>query len=451
MEQHSLFKYIPKFIRKRLEGRPEFQRVLKNSGWLFADTAIRMGGGLIVGIWIARYLGPTEYGILNYAVSFVLVVGSFASLGLESVVIRELVQFPSNKSSIIYSSFWARLAASTAASIFVLLISWLSEETVIVLHAVFIVTPILIFQSFDVFDHYFQSQSLSRFTVMAKTGSFLIMLFIKIYLLLTAASLNAFIITYTAEVILTASILACFFIKFGKTEKGVRFDYAVLKKLLKSGWPLMLSSIAVSVYMKIDQIMLKNMMGEDAVGKYSVAVRLSELWYFIPVIIANSVFPSILRARAENYNLYIKRLQKLYNVMIHSAVSIAVLITFVSEPLINLLYRSEYAEAPSVLRIHIWAGVFVFFGVASSKFLVAENLEKISFYRTLAGAVINIGLNFLLIPYLGILGAALSTLMSYAFTTLLLIFDKRARVSLVLLLNTLNFFRIKNAYKALDR
>jgi O-antigen/teichoic acid export membrane protein len=198
-----------------------------------------------------------------------------------------------------------------------------------------------------------------------------------------------------------------------------QFQKEVAVQLLKDSWPLILSGLVISIYMRIDQVMIKEMLDSDAVGQYSAAVRLSEVWYFIPMAIASSLFPAIINAKKQSEALYYERLQKLYDMMAWMAIAIALPMTFLSDWIIHLLYGEAYADAGKVLMIHIWAGVFVFLGVASSKWFVTENLQKYSFYRTLAGAVINIALNYILIPIYSIYGAAFATLISQAIASYL--------------------------------
>jgi O-antigen/teichoic acid export membrane protein len=190
--------------------------------------------------------------------------------------------------------------------------------------------------------------------------------------------------------------------------------------------------------MKIDQVMIKEMLNSEAVGQYAVAAKLSEIWYFIPMAIASSLFPAIINAKKKSEDLYHARMQKLYDIMAWMAIAIAIPMTFLSDWVVELLYGTQYNLAGSVLMIHIWAGVFVFLGVASSKWFITENLQKYSFYRTLAGALINILLNYILIPIYGIYGAAIATLIaqfiaSYFFN----IFNKRLRYTFLLQTNAI--------------
>jgi O-antigen/teichoic acid export membrane protein len=177
----------------------------------------------------------------------------------------------------------------------------------------------------------------------------------------------------------------------------------------------------VSLYMKIDQIMLQNMAGVKEAGAYATVATLSEAWNFIPAVIVTSLFPAILNAKRDNVDRYKKRIQNLYDLMVYLSVPVAIIITFAS-PLIYKLYKPEYAYAAPVLSVHIWSGVFVFLGAASSQYLIAENYNTLTFVRTGFGAAINIILNIILIPKMGMMGAAIATLAAYASANFFIIF-----------------------------
>ena len=218
------------------------------------------------------------------------------------------------------------------------------------------------------------------------------------------------------------------------------FDSVTAKQMLRNSWPLIFSGLVVMIYMRIDQIMIKEMLGEREVGLYSAAVRISEMWYFIPVIITNSIFPSIVNAKNVSEELYKIRLQRLYTLMVWAAIAIALPMTFVSEWLVTLLYGEAYREAGPVLMIHIWTGVFVSLGVASGAWLINQNLQLFAFYRTFIGAVINVILNLFLIPIYGMIGAAIATVIAQVMAALVFdVFTNKTRVTFVMKLKTLYF------------
>jgi len=179
--------------------------------------------------------------------------------------------------------------------------------------------------------------------------------------------------------------------------------------------------------------MIKETLNNEAVGQYAAAVRISEAWYFIPIVITNSLFPSIVNAKKQSEDLYYTRLQNLYTFMVWMAIAVAVPMTFLSGWIINVLFGSEYSQAANVLKIHIWAGVFVFLGVAFSKFLISENFTKKAFARTFIGAIMNVSLNYFMIPKFGISGAAIATLLSqFTANYLYDFFDKDLRKHLII-------------------
>lgn len=194
----------------------------------------------------------------------------------------------------------------------------------------------------------------------------------------------------------------------------MKFDKAYMMELLKDSWPLIFSDLVVVLYMSTDKIMLKHMIGDDAVGSYSAALRFSEVWYFLGPMVAASLFPAIMNAKKRDEGLYKRRLQNYYNLMVVASLAITIPVALFGPWALQLpfLYGPEYADAGGVLVIHIWTLVFIFLGVASSKHLVAENQQRMELIRTLMGGVVNVILNFILIPQYGIYGAAIATLVS---------------------------------------
>jgi O-antigen/teichoic acid export membrane protein len=264
---------------------------------------------------------------------------------------------------------------------------------------------------------YFQSKVMGKYIVFANVISLLLSSIVKVVLILNHASLIAFAWTIVFDNVILALGFIYYYIKISYNEekqhflKSLTFSKVTARKLLKDSWPLVLSGMVIAIYMRIDQVMIKEMMNAEAVGQYAAAVRISELWYFIPMVIASSLFPAIINAKKQSEELYYARLQKLYDLMVWMAIAIALPMTFLSDWVVNLLYGGQYNQAGSVLMIHIWTGVFVFLGVAFSTYLTSENLTKKSFYRTLLGAILNTMLNFIFIPKYGIQGAAIATLL----------------------------------------
>jgi PST family polysaccharide transporter len=422
-------KYLPGRIRSKLEGRRNLQKIIGNTFWLFCDRILRMGMGLLVGVWVARYLGPKQFGVLNYACAYVALFSVIVTLGLDNIVVRELVRQPDNAPRILGSVFLLKLAGGALAMVTVIgSIVLTHQKDVQLCWVVGIIAAGVTFQAFDTIDFWFQSQVLSKYTVWAKNSAFLIISAVKVCMIFSGASLIAFAWTGLAEAILGALGLMLAYRASGAALGQWRWSLGICRTLLKDSWPLVFASLSITIYMKIDQVMLGDMVGSEAVGIYSAATKISEVWYFIPSAIATSVFPTLIQAKETSEKLYYQKLRNLFNLMGRLALLIAVPMTFLSTPLVELLFGKGYTSSGPVLSIHIWAALFVFLGVAQGPWDLAENLTKLSMYRTIIGATINVLLNIILIPRYAALGAAIATVVSYAFSAVILnIAHKRTR------------------------
>lgn len=386
---------------------------MANTGWLFADRIMRMGVGLVVGVWIARYLGPEQFGLLNYASAFVALFGAIAGLGLNGIVVRDLVKEPETANTTLGTAFVLQLFGGLLAfAIAFLAIRYARPDDSLTQLIVAILGLALVFKASEVVKYWFESQVQSKYTVWVENAAFVVFAGIKVVLIINHAPL----IDFVWVVLIEAALVAIALLGIYAWQRGDLISWHIkikrAKSLLQDSWPLILSGLAVMIYMRIDQIMLGQMLGDEAVGIYSAAVRISEVWYFIPMSIVASVFPAILEAKKHSEAQYYARLQKLYDLMVLLSVSIALPMTFIATPVIVVLYGDAYAASGTILAIHIWAAVFVFLGVASGKWFLAENRQVLNLQRTVLGAVANIVLNLLLIPRYGVIGAAVATVIS---------------------------------------
>lgn len=384
---------------------------------MFAEQILRMVAGLLVGIWVARYLGPSQFGVFSYAVAFAALFGSIAKLGLDSIVVRDLVREPAQRDVYMGTAFWLKLiGALVMLGAIGIAMQFTSSDSTTKLY-IFIIASGAIFQSFEVVDFYFQSKVLSKFVSICKLIQLFISSLIKIYLIYIDSGLFWFVIVSLIDQITLAATLylAYRYQKIGMYFKF--FDRQVAKNLLIDSWPLILSGLAVMIYMRIDQIMIKEMLGEKEVGLYSAATRISEVWYFVPMLITNSLFPAILNVK-ENNEKYLFRLKILFSLLVWIGIFVAAITSLTSDWLIVFLYGQDYQQAGQVLMVHIWGGIFVALGVASGCWFVSENLQRYLLYRTVLGACVNIALNIALIPKYGILGAAIGTVAAQSMAAL---------------------------------
>lgn len=414
-------KFLPSALRRRIADRPNVQRVLGNAGWLFVDKIVRMVAALLVNLLLARYVGPEKFGIYSYALAFAALFASVASMGMDNIVVRELVNSPPDRNQILGTALLLRLGGGVIALILALgAILSVRPHDSLTQWLVGIIAASTIFQAFDIVDYWYQSRIQARSPVIARDAALLLFAMIKIALIVTGASLVALATASAAELALVAVALATVYRLSGERLRAWSASWAQAKRLLSQSWPLALSGIAIMIYLKIDLVMLGEMLGNDAVGQYSAATRLSEVWYVVPMVIVASVSPSIFEARKISKALYYDRLERLFRLMAALSLSLAIPMTFLADPLVLAIYGAEYKGAGTVLAIHIWAAIFVFLGVAQSPWTLAENLTKLSLIRTLVGAVSNVLLNLVLIPSYGPVGAAVATVISYALSSVML-------------------------------
>ncbi|HQB28414.1 MAG TPA: flippase [Paludibacter sp.] len=425
-----LLKFLPVKLRRNLEQRSGLINILNNITWLFFDKFIRLGVGLLVGVWIARYLGPEQFGLLSYALAFVALFSAVANLGLNAIVVRDLVQDSASTDTTMGTSFLLSVFGGLLAFCLSLLaISYARPDDELAKFIVVLLSLLMVFKATDVVRYWFESQVQSKYVVWMENGLFLVFAAIKIVLIVAEAPLLAFIWALFAEGLLVSTGLMIVYALQGGEIRAWRAQISRVKNLIKDSWPLILSGLAIMVYMRIDQIMLGQMLDDESVGIYSAAVKISEVWYFIPMTIVASVFPSIIEAKKQGEARYYQRLQKLSGLMLLLALAGAIPMTFLSAWITDLLFGNAYQLAGSVLAIHIWSGLFVFLGLASGEWFIIEGLQKYYFYRTILGAFVNIGLNFIMIPKFGIIGAAWATVVAQLCSNILFnIFNRKTRV-----------------------
>lgn len=417
-----------------------FRRYFANTSWMFGEQILRLVTGVLVGIWVARYLGPTQFGTFSYAIAFVSIFTSIAKLGLDGIVVRELVIDPEKRDLYLGTAFWLKFVAALITLCMIGITTLFISNNYLINLYIFIIASGMIFQSFEVVDFYFQAKVLSRLIAISKLTQLFLSSLLKLYLIFSGSGLFWFVIVTFFDQVTLAVTFYIAFRKQGGSSFFSKYDSNIAIKLLKDSWPLILSSLMAMLYLRIDQIMIKEMMGVYEVGLYSVAVKLCEVWYFLPVVISTSLFPAILNAKKHSESLYLKRLQRLYIFSVWSAILIAIPISFFAEDLVSLLFGIQYQKASSVLVIYIWAGVFVFLSAAFGKYLITENFAKINFYRTSCGALLNIVLNYFFIPVYGLKGSAFATIASLFVVNIVYdLFDRKMHGQLKMKINAFVF------------
>jgi polysaccharide transporter, PST family len=399
-------------------AKPGFQQAATNLAWLIGERVVRLVLGVVVGFVVARHLGPTQLGSLSYCMAVITLITGVVSLGLDAIVRRDILSAPGQEITILASSAVMRLVAGSVGYALLLgfgatgLIGTQQERGLLAIVGVMLFQPGLV-----VPDLWLQAHLRAKYSVIVQTISLAIGAVLRLWFVLSGAALVWFAVALVVE-----ALVAVVGLRVAARSAGLRFSWAAarateMRGLLRQSWPLILAGLAVVVYMKIDEVMLRLMIGPAAVGLYSAATRLTEIWYFVPTAMASSLLPALLRARERGPETYQDRLQRFYDLNASVAYLLSIPMALAAPWIVRLAYGESFAGSASIVAVHIWSSVFVFIGVARGQWLVNERLQKFYLVSTAAGAAINIGLNFIFIPRWGGLGAAIATVISQAAAT----------------------------------
>lgn len=396
-----------------------------NTLWLLLDRIFQLLLGLIVGIWTARYLGPSNFGVLNYGASIITFFSVICSLGLENVIIKYFIDNPKKNNTILFSAIAIRaLTAVLSIIVIYIMVSLIHYDDKIVKSVIILQSLALIFNSFDTIDYWFQSILMSKYVVLAKSIARVFVSIWKIYLLISNASLAFFALSSTIEAVILGIILLVIYFKKNKINISISKRYST--ELVLDSYHFILSGLLVSLFTQMDKIMLGNLIGKESVGVYSVAANIATLWYFVPLAVINSARPIILKKKQNSILDYQRNLKQLYAFIFWLGVLVSLFITLFSNIIIKYLYGQQYIEASVPLVILIWSSIFSLLGTARNIWIVSEGVNKYTKYYFLIGIIANFLLNYIFIDLFGALGSALATLVAQIITTIIapLLFKK---------------------------
>lgn len=415
---------------------------------MFAEKLLRLISGVFIGAYVARYLGPAQYGLLNYVISLVGLFSAISLLGLDDILLREIVKNEKKRDLLMGTSFVLRLAA--AALVYAGLIigaeSNQTDPTTRIL--IYIIGFGTILQVFGIIQFFFQAKVWSRYTVTSQMIALSLVSVFRIILVLNDAPLTWFAWSTTLDYLILALGLMAYYSRHVDSMFKWKFSGTMARYLMQNSWSLILSGLAITIYMKFDQIMIKWMLGDEANGHYGVGVRLSEMWNFIPTAVCGSLFPALINAKEQSEKLYMDRLQNLYDLIIGIGLSIAIPLTFLSGFIVDTLFGDAFAPGANILSLYIWSSVFTFMGVANGKWIVIENLQAFRMICLVVAGIMNIVLNYVLIKHIGLEGAAVSTLISYSFANyFFLLLIPKGRPTFIMLTRSFNPLRLLKALK----
>lgn len=416
---------------------------MKNTGWLIFEQIFRMGLSLIVTSLMARYLGTQNFGLLNYSLAYILIFTTVSKLGIDSIIVNEIIKKREDTGKLIGTTICLRLLSSTLSiSLIYLIVRYMDPNDYTIQMITFIQSISLLLVVFDTIEFWFQSNLQSKYIVISKSIAFTIVSLWRLSLLFFEKSIYYFAVATIIEGLVISLFIVVFYFKF----KGPKifFSFITAKDLLSQGFSFFIAGLLIVAYTQIDKIMLGQIMGGTTVGIYAAAMTISSLWVFIPNAIIQSARPVIMISKNENEQYYLKKYKQLYCSIIWIGIGASVCITLLSKPIILLVYGNEFMESINVLIILIWSRIFSLIGTTRAIWLTVEDLGRFQVSFVALGAIVNIGLNLILIPRYGAIGAAIATLLAEVISTFIaLLFFKKTRPLFKLIIDAFLFKDVK--------
>lgn len=412
-------------LTKKININFEIKKIISNAGWLLFDKFVRLMFGLLVGVWVARYLGPETYGQLAYVITLISFFQVIALLGMDTILVRDIAHNIDKA----YQDLGTALILRFCVGFLCLIVAVSGVAFFNGAHFALLTLLAgggLVFQCVDTIDIWFQSQSQSKRTVIAKLCAYTITNIMRIVLILCHSPLWTFALLLSMDALLSALALTFAYRKF-RTKHKWSATIEKSKLLLSESWPYLVSGLSIILYMRIDQVMIKNLLGEASLGIYAAALQFSTLWNFVPVTLSVSLAPYIARKKREGEYEYYKAIGNVFLMFSAIGWGITLIISVMSPFIIEVMLGTNYTNGIGVLAIHVVTNLFICLGVAQSLWIVNERKGTFTLYKSLTGLVVCGIANFTLIPYYGIKGAAISAVMSQFSASILfnLFFAKR--------------------------
>lgn len=393
---------ITKFLRNK---------TIKNAGWLMAGKVVHMILSFVIGLISARYLGPSNYGLINYASAYVTFFTSVCTLGINSIIVKNFVDKPDEEGESLGTSIVLRLVSSfLSVGVISFIVRMIDGNEPVTLVVVTLYSISLVFTSFDIFRQWFQSKLLSKYYAVATLVSYLIASGYKLYLLITGKSVEWFAVSNSIDHLIVALLLYAFYKKCNGPK--LSFSRKKAKELLSVSCSYILAGLMTSIYASTDKLMLKQLMSESSVGYYALAVSISSMWTFVLSALIESISPSIMQCHNTDKKKYEILNKRLYALVFYFSLFASVVICLIAPLFIKIVYGEDYLPAVSSLRIVVWFVAFSYLGVARNVWVVCEKKQRYLKYLYLGSAVSNIILNVIMIPILGEKGAAIASLLT---------------------------------------
>ncbi len=399
--------------------RVKSNRVLNNASWIIGCKIVQSVLGLFIGIFTARYLGPANYGVINYAASLASFLAPIMYLGFNSTLVQEIVNAPDKEGKILgtaitMSSISAIICIAGGLS-FAVIANRNAPATVIVC---FLYSLLLLFQALELIQYWFQAKLKSKYTSITMFAVYVVVSAYKLYLLVTNKSIYWFAVSNALDYCLIAIALLVIYKKIGGQK--LSFSWEIGKILFSKSKYYIISAMMITIFANTDKIMIKSMVGERQTGYYSAAVACALLTSFIFTAIIDSARPVIFEGAKISQRTFEKRLKLLYSVIIYVSLIQSIIITVFAKLIILVLYGEDYLEAVNALRIIVWYTSFSYMGAVRDIWILSKGKQNLLLFINSFGAAANIVLNALLIPVIGIDGAAIASLCTQFLTNFVL-------------------------------
>lgn len=419
------------------------QKTVRNAGWLILGKVIQMLISLLVGLLTARYLGPSNYGLINYASAYAAFFLPLCTLGINSILVKELLDYPDDQGVILGSTLVLRMVSSVISiGLITLIVLFFESNESYTILIVVICSLNLLFNIFEIFNYWFQSKLKSRVTAIVSLIAYSIVAAYKIILLITGKSVAWFAFTTSLDSILVGILLL---ICYKKSEgQKLSFSFDVSKRLINRGVHFILPSMMVSIYAYADKIMLKQMLSESEVGYYSTAVSICGMWTFVLSAIIDSAYPPIMESYKTDLSLFEKKNRQLYAIVFYISITVSLLFFIFGDTIVWALYGEDYMPAVAPLRMVTWYTAFSYLGVARNAWIVCNDKQKYLKHIYVISALTNVCLNYIFIPKWGATGAAFASLFTQIMTTMIVpLFIKSIRRNSVLIMEGICLKNIK--------
>ena len=403
------------------------RKSVKNSAWIIAEQVYQMAINFVLTMMVSRYLGPANYGVLNYGATLVNIFLVFTKLGLDTMISNEFIKHRDKEGVLVGTSVAMRLmSAVISTGIIAILVFVLQFDSPLIIITSIIQSLALLFQAFNIFDYWFQSYFKSKYVSIAKAVAYTLMAGYKFWLLATGKD----VVWFAASTVIDAFVVAILLFVFYKKNNGPRIDINISlgKSLLKRSYHFIISGVMVLIYTQIDKIMIGQMLDEYQLGLYSAALSVCLLTSFIPDAILTSARASVFNAKQSGQQ-YLKKLKQTYAIIFWVCVAMALVVSIAAPLIVNIIYGEQYVGAIPALSLLVWYVPISYLGTARAIWIVTENKNKYSKYYTFWGVLMNIGLNAFMIPLWGIFGATVATIITELFTLFITpLFYKETRV-----------------------